>query len=113
MLLIVLIVPDHKYIREEIQHRPVDGAKYGRDTNYGAKVFVGWTKRHKFSDIPTGDAQNPQAGSLYGWIEFVQRWAHIVQCSPRDALLHSKWLTQLHHFELIHPRRSYRCSLRR
>lgn len=35
-----LFVPDHTYICERIQHRPPTGAPYGRDTNYGAKVFV-------------------------------------------------------------------------
>jgi hypothetical protein len=35
-----LFVPDHTYICEQIQHRPPNGAPYGRDTNYGAKVFV-------------------------------------------------------------------------
>lgn len=35
-----LFIPDHVYICEKIQHRPPNGAPYGRDTNYGAKVFV-------------------------------------------------------------------------
>jgi hypothetical protein len=33
-------IPDHIYICEQIQGRPSSGAPYGRDTNYGAKVFV-------------------------------------------------------------------------
>lgn len=43
-----LFVPDHNYICGEIQHRPASGAPYGRDTNYGAKVFAALTERHKF-----------------------------------------------------------------
>ncbi len=35
-----LFIPDHTYICEKIQHRPKNGAPYGRDTNYGAKIFV-------------------------------------------------------------------------
>lgn len=35
-----LFIPDHVYICEQIQHRPPNGAPYGRDTNYGAKVFI-------------------------------------------------------------------------
>jgi hypothetical protein len=35
-----LFIPNHTYICEQIQHRPPSGAPYGRDTNYGAKVFV-------------------------------------------------------------------------
>ncbi len=33
-------IPDHNYICEQIQHRPSTGAPYGKDTNYGAKVFI-------------------------------------------------------------------------
>jgi len=33
-------IPDHVYICEQIQGRPSSGAPYGRDTNYGAKVFI-------------------------------------------------------------------------
>lgn len=35
-----LFIPDHTYICGQIQHRPPAGAPYGRDTNYGAKIFV-------------------------------------------------------------------------
>lgn len=43
-----LFVPDHVYICEKIQHRPPNGAPYGRDTNYGAKVFVVANDRCRF-----------------------------------------------------------------
>jgi hypothetical protein len=33
-------IPNHVYICEQIQGRPSSGAPYGRDTNYGARVFV-------------------------------------------------------------------------
>lgn len=50
----VLFVPGHDYIREEIQHRPVAGAPYGKDTNYGAKVFVKLSERHQMVlNVPT------------------------------------------------------------
>jgi hypothetical protein len=63
-----LFIPDHQYIREQIQHRPAAGAPYGRDTNYGAKVFVRLTERHKMVlNIPTGKfVQNPSVGDLIG-----------------------------------------------
>src|SRR5262249_28653607 len=35
-----LFIPGDTYIKENIQHRPNQGAPYGKDTNYGAKVFV-------------------------------------------------------------------------
>jgi hypothetical protein len=43
-----LFVPNHKYICEQIQHRPASGAPYGRDTNYGAKVFVALDEHYHF-----------------------------------------------------------------
>ena len=43
-----LFVPSHDYICEKIQHRPASGAPYGKDTNYGAKVFVVVNERARF-----------------------------------------------------------------
>jgi len=40
-----LFIPDHAYICEQIQNRRPNGAPYGRDTNYGAKVFVSPNER--------------------------------------------------------------------
>ncbi|MCS7030930.1 MAG: hypothetical protein NZL92_05310 [Gloeomargarita sp. SKYG116] len=38
-------IPDHVYICEQIQSRPPSGAPYGKDTNYGAKVFIVMNER--------------------------------------------------------------------
>ena len=58
-----LFVPDHKYICEQIQHRPARGAPYGQDTNYGAKVFLVLDERHHFMlTVPVGT----------GMVSFVQ-----------------------------------------
>jgi len=39
----------------------VAGAIYGKDTNYGAKVFVKLDDRYKFVlNVPNGDPNNPQ-----------------------------------------------------
>lgn len=43
-----LFIPDHTYICKEIQHRPANGAPYGLDTNYGAKVFLALNERYHF-----------------------------------------------------------------
>lgn len=43
-----LFIPNHTYICEQIQHRPSSGASYGRDTNYGAKIFVTLDERYHF-----------------------------------------------------------------
>lgn len=63
-----LFIPSHAYIREEIQHRPVAGAPYGRDTNYGVKVFYKVNDRHQLVlNIPTGNyVQDPAIQNLIG-----------------------------------------------
>ena len=37
-----VFIPNNHYIKEQIQHRPDRGMPYGKDTNYGAKVFINW-----------------------------------------------------------------------
>ncbi|MCK4733922.1 MAG: hypothetical protein KAT65_15820 [Methanophagales archaeon] len=56
-----VFIPNDQYIKEEIQHRPNTGAPYGRDTNYGAKVFVKLNHFHQMVlNIPTGKyVENP------------------------------------------------------
>ena len=50
-----VFIPNHRYIRENIQHRSISGAPYGKDTNYGAKVFVKLGDRHSMVlNAPTG-----------------------------------------------------------
>lgn len=64
-----IFVPGHEYIRREVQHRPVEGADYGRDTNYGAKVFYKFDNRHRLVlNIPTGPfTRDPQPDDLIGF----------------------------------------------
>lgn len=51
-----LFIPSNPYIKKEIQQRPETGAPYGRDTNYGVKVFVKLSEYHQMVlSIPTGD----------------------------------------------------------
>lgn len=51
-----LFIPGNQYIKEQIQHRPNRGAPYGKDTNYGAKVFVRISHYHQMVlNIPTGE----------------------------------------------------------
>jgi len=63
-----LFIPSDKYIKEEIQNRPDRGASYGRDTNYGAKVFFKLNNFHQMIlNIPTGVyVKNPQVSDLIG-----------------------------------------------
>lgn len=63
-----LFVPSSQYIKEEIQHRPNRGAPYGKDTNYGAKVFIRVNHFHQMVlNIPTGEyIENPKLSDLVG-----------------------------------------------
>lgn len=63
-----LFVPGDSYIKAEIQHRPDSGAPYGKDTNYGAKVFVKWNGHHQMVlNIPTGEHMtDPSVSDLIG-----------------------------------------------
>ncbi len=81
-------VPDHDYIREQIQHRPVAGAVYGKDTNYGAKVFVKFSDRYKFVlNIPNGSSKNPQDEGLIGAEKIFGTLRTILSAKYEDGLL--------------------------
>lgn len=50
-----LFIPDGGYISKEVYHRPDPKTPYGRDTNYGVKVFVKLDSYHQMIlNIPTG-----------------------------------------------------------
>jgi len=63
-----IFIPGDQYIKEEIQQRPNTGAPYGKDTNYGAKVFVKIDNyHHMVLNIPTGEfIDNPRLTNLIG-----------------------------------------------
>jgi len=84
-----LFIPDHQYIREQIQHRPATGAPYGKDTNYGAKVFVRLTERHKMVlNIPTDKfVQNPTVGDLIGASQIFATLPKLLSSRYEDGLL--------------------------
>ncbi|RLC91634.1 MAG: hypothetical protein DRI39_10020 [Chloroflexi bacterium] len=84
-----VFVPGHQYIREQIQHRPVAGAPYGKDTNYGAKVFVRLTDRHKMTlNIPTGEfVQDPTVANLIGAPQIFATLPTLLSSRYEDGLL--------------------------
>jgi hypothetical protein len=63
-----IFIPGNQYIKERIQHRPNRGAPYGKDTNYGAKVFVRINHYHQMVlNIPTGEyVVDPKLTNLIG-----------------------------------------------
>jgi len=84
-----LFIPSHQYIREQIQHRPARGAPYGRDTNYGAKVFVRLSERHKMVlNIPTGKfMQDPGVENLIGAPRIFATLPKLLSSRYEDGLL--------------------------
>jgi hypothetical protein len=51
-----IFIPSDLYIKQEIQHRPETGAPYGKDTNYGAKLFFKMNSYYQIVlNIPIGE----------------------------------------------------------
>ena len=63
-----IFIPGDKYVKVEIQCRPKTGAPYGKDTNFGVKVFVKFNDfHHAVLNIPTGMfIQDPKLSDLIG-----------------------------------------------
>ena len=88
-----LYLPDHKYICEQIQHRPASGAPYGKDTNYGAKVFLTVGERYRFViNIPINESMNayiikPEVGSLIGIDRILATLPHLLSSRFENGLM--------------------------
>lgn len=86
-------VPDHKYICEEIQQRPADGAPYGQDTNYGAKIFLTLTDRYRFVfTLPVMQSMRefivaPDPTKLIGFDRIVTTLPSLVSSRHENALM--------------------------
>ena len=84
-----IFIPGNKYIKEEIQHRPNTGAPYGKDTNFGAKVFVKLNAFHQMVlNIPTGEfVENPNVSDLIGAANIFATLPSILSNRYEGALL--------------------------
>lgn len=86
-------IPNHRYICEQIQHRPADSAPYGKDTNYGAKVFVTLNDRYFLVlnvpiSIPMADfVMNPDSKKLLGWGRIVATLPSLLSSRHENALV--------------------------
>jgi hypothetical protein len=82
-------VPKDHYIRKEIQQRSLSGAAYGKDTNYGAKVFLKLNDYHKIVlNIPTGEFnENPSTSDLIGYNRIIATLPKIISNRYEGALL--------------------------
>lgn len=84
-----IFIPNNKYIKEQIQNRPDEGADYGFDTNYGVKVFVKLNNYHKMVlNIPTGKfITNPTISDLVGAKDIFKTIPSILGNRHEGALL--------------------------
>lgn len=88
-----LYIPDHQYICEQIQHRPASGAPYGKDTNYGAKVFLTVGERYRFViNIPINESMNtfiikPTVDSLIGFDRIIATLPHLLSSRYENGLM--------------------------
>jgi hypothetical protein len=84
-----LFIPSTTYIREQIQHRTSGGAPYGKDTNYGAKVFVKVNEYHQMVlNIPTGNyVEVPTYSDLIGANKIFSTLPKILSNRYEGALL--------------------------
>jgi hypothetical protein len=88
-----IFIPDHAYICEQIQHRPASGAPYGKDTNYGAKVFLTLNERYRFVlnipvSIPMGEfVEAPRLNELIGLERILATLPSILSSRFENGLL--------------------------
>jgi len=88
-----LFIPDHTYICEQIQYRPASGAPYGRDTNYGAKMFLALDERYHFVlsvpvNVKMGDfIQAPNLAHVIGFERILATLPRLLSSRHENGLL--------------------------
>lgn len=82
-------LPDDAYVKTQVQHRPNQGAAYGLDTNYGAKVFVKLNAYHSMIlNVATGPFRaNPAVSDLIGFERVIATLPSILSNRYEGALL--------------------------
>jgi hypothetical protein len=66
-----LFIPGDYYIKKQIQQRPIEGAIYGKDTNYGTKIFVKFNDYQKLVlnipiNPPSDENPDPKISDVVG-----------------------------------------------
>lgn len=84
-----VFIPGDSYIKRKIQQRQETGAFYGKDTNYGAKVFLNYSYHQKMVlNIPTGEFnENPTYQDLIGIDRIIATLPNILSNKYEGALL--------------------------
>ncbi len=82
-------IPNDAYIKQQIQNRPNQGAPYGLDTNYGAKVFLKLNPYHSMIvNIPTGPHRpNPAVTDIIGFDRIIATLPTILSNRYEGALM--------------------------
>lgn len=86
-------IPAHKYICEQVQHRPADSAPYGKDTNYGVKVFVSMKRRYFLVlNVPITEPMaefilSPDETKLLGWKRIMATLPSMLSSRHENALV--------------------------
>ncbi len=82
-------IPNDAYIKERIQHRPNQGAPYGKDTNYGAKIFLKLNAYHSMViNVPTGQhVPDPAVANLIGFDRVVATLPSLLSNRYEGALM--------------------------
>lgn len=81
--------PGTDYVTTEVQRRQSGGAPYGKDTNYGAKMFLAWREHHRMVvSIPTGQfLRDPTFKDLIGADRIFATIPDILGYKHEDSLL--------------------------
>jgi len=84
----MLILQD-EYIKSEIQHRPLNGAFYGKDTNFGAKVLLKLNNYHNMVlNIPVRKFKpNPTQEDLIGIEDILATIPEIISYRHEGGLI--------------------------
>lgn len=84
-----VFVPGTDYVTTEVQRRQSGGAPYGKDTNYGAKLFLAWREHHRMVvSIPTGRfLRDPSFKDLIGADRIFATIPDILGYKHEDSLL--------------------------
>jgi hypothetical protein len=82
-------IPGNNYIREKIQQQPDRGAPYGKDTNYGAKLFIKIDEYTKLVlNVPTGRfIENPIKNDLIGLDNIIATLPTILSSQYENGLV--------------------------
>lgn len=84
-----VFIPNDNYIKVEIQQRSKEGQQYGRDTNYGSKIFVKINEHHSMVlNIPTGKFKpDPEYNDLIGVDRIIETVTSVLSSKHESGII--------------------------